>query len=63
MEEILKNYKEKPNKNILEEMSSLKEELDKTKALIINLTHHLDKVEETYNKLNEEIKTRLGDVG
>ena len=61
MEDILKNYKEKPNKNILEEMSSLKEEFDKTKELIINLTHHLDSVEEMYNKLNEEIKTRLGD--
>ena len=61
MEDILKNYKEKPNKNILEEMSSLKEEFDKTKELIINLTHHLDSVEGIYNKLNEEIKTRLGD--
>jgi hypothetical protein len=62
MEKTLKNYKEKANKEILEEMASLKEEFDKTKSLIFNLTHHLDSVEDEYNKLNNEIKTRKGDA-
>ena len=61
MEKILKNYKDKTNKEILEEMVSLKEEFEKTKSLIFNLTHHLDSVENEYNKLNNEIKTRKGD--
>mgnify|MGYP003625767063 CR=1 FL=1 len=62
MEKILKNYKDKTNKEILEEMVSLKEEFEKTKSLIFNLTHHLDSVENEYNKLNNEIKTRKGDA-
>ena len=61
MEKTLENYKDKANKEILEEMVSLKEEFDKTKSLIFNLTHHLDSVENEYNKLNNEIKTRKGD--
>jgi len=61
MEKTLKNYKDKANKKILEEMASLKEEFEKTKSLIFNLTHHLDSVENEYNKLNNEIKTRKGD--
>ena len=56
-----KNYKDLPNNRILDEMSKLNEEFNKTKTLIINLTHHLDKVEKEYNKFNSEIKTRLGD--
>ena len=51
---------DKPNKDILNEMSSLKEEFDKTKSLVINLTHHLDSLEKAYNKLNEEMKKRNG---
>ena len=62
MEKTLKNYKEKANKEILEEMASLKEEFEKTKSLIFNLTHHLDSVENEYNKLNNEIKIRKGDA-
>jgi DNA anti-recombination protein RmuC len=62
MEKTLENYKDKANKEILEEMVSLKEEFDKTKSLIFNLTHHLDSVENEYNKLNNEIKTRKGNA-
>ena len=58
MKENVPNPKNKPNKIILNEMSLLKEEFEKTKALLINLTHHLDNVENSYNKLNEEIKKR-----
>ena len=58
MKENITNPKDKPNKSILNEMSSLKEEFEKTKALLVSLTHHLDEIENSYNKLNEEIKKR-----
>ena len=57
----MKKYKDEPNKNILIEMSKLKEEFDKTKTLVINLTEHLDSVEIRYNLLNNEMKKRKGD--
>ena len=50
--EFFKEYKEKPNKELLDILSSLKNEFDKTKKLIINLTMHLDDVEK--NKLIEK---------
>lgn len=59
--ENLKDYKEKPNKELLEKLFKLKNEFDKTKSLIVNLTYHLDKVEKTYNQINDEMKKRLGD--
>tara|TARA_R110000803_G_scaffold25801_1_gene61566 strand:- start:3995 stop:4183 length:189 start_codon:yes stop_codon:yes gene_type:complete len=61
MEELMKKYKDEPNKNILIEMSKLKEEFDKTKTLVINLTEHLDSVEIRYNLLNNEMKKRNAD--
>lgn len=60
MKNIIKIDSDKPNKDILNEMSLLKEEFDKTKSLLIDLTHHLDNLENTYNKLNEEMKKRNG---
>tara|TARA_B100000287_G_C20232825_1_gene622836 strand:- start:355 stop:540 length:186 start_codon:yes stop_codon:yes gene_type:complete len=61
MEKKIKIDTDKPNKHILNEMSSLKEEFEKTKSLVIRLTHHLDSLENAYNKLNEEMKKRNGD--
>ena len=60
MEKKIKSDIDRPNKQILSDMSSLKEEFEKTKSLVITLTHHLDNVENAYNKLNEEIKKRNG---
>ena len=62
MEKLIKEYKDKPNKVILTEMAKLKEEFDKTKTLVINLTTHLDSVETRYNLLNSEMKKRNGDA-
>lgn len=42
-------------------MVFLKDEFDKTKQLIIDLTMYLDTVEEDYNRLNKEMKKRMGD--
>ena len=59
--ENLKNYKEKPNKELVERLFKLKNEFDKTKSLIVNLTYHLDEVEKIYDEINNEMKKRLGD--
>lgn len=56
-----KNYKNLPNKELLEKMNSLMEEFEKTKKLLLTLTQHLDVVELEYNKLNNEMKKRMGD--
>ena len=41
-------------------MDSLSDEFEKTKNLIISLTHHLDKTEEVYNIFLKEHKKRNG---
>ena len=40
MENEIKTDINKPNKQILNEMTLLKEEFEKTKSLVIKLTHH-----------------------
>ena len=39
----------------------LKEEFDKTKQIIVDLTHHLEDMEKKFNILNDEIKKRKND--
>ena len=54
--EVLKNYKNKSNKDIIFAMDFLNEDFDKTKDLLIKLSKHLDTTEESYYKLLEEFK-------
>ena len=61
MEKKIKVDIDRPSKQILSDMSKLKEEVEKTKSLLITLTHHLDSLESAYNNLNKEIKKRNGD--
>lgn len=56
--EIIKDYKNKSNKDLLTVLDFLYEDFNKTKDLIIKLTHHLDSTEISYNKLLEEINNR-----
>lgn len=58
MKEFFKEYKEKPNKELIEVLNTLKEEFDKTKSLLIELTLHLEDVEKKFNTLNEELNKR-----
>ena len=58
--EIVKDVENTPNKDLLESQKLLYEEFDKTKLLILDLTRHLETVEEYYNLINKEIKRRLG---
>ena len=57
--DILKNYKNKSNKDLSDVMDFLKDDFEKTKELIIKLTYHLDSAEKEYNKIYEEYKKRL----
>ena len=59
IKDIIQNYKNKPNQNLTEVMDYLKDDFDKTKELIIKLTHHLDITEKEYNKIYEEYKKRI----
>jgi hypothetical protein len=56
--EILKDYKNKPNKDLIFVMNFLSKEFDNTKEVIIQLTKKLDKVESTYNKILKEYDDR-----
>ena len=57
--DILKDYKNKSNKNLTEVMDFLQDDFTKTKDLIIKLTYHLDETEKSYNKVYEEFKKRI----
>ena len=57
--EIVKNVKDKPNKDLFESRDILYAEFEKTKDLIIELTRHIDVVQEYYETINAEIGNRL----
>ena len=56
--EIIKDYKEKSNKYLKIAMDFIQEDLTLTKESILKLTHHLDKLENTYNLLYKEYTER-----
>ena len=56
--EIVKDVENKSNKDLQTTLLELNNEFQKTKELIINLTRHLDSVEQLYNKVNDEIEKR-----
>lgn len=55
------NLKNIQNSILETHLEKLSTEFDKTKNNIISLTYHLDTVEELYNKILEEYKTRVND--
>ena len=57
--EIVKNVKDIPNKDLIESRDALMLEFNKTKELIIDLTRHLEAVEQSYETINAEIGKRL----
>ncbi len=58
MSEFFKQYKEKPTKEIVDVMFTLKEEFNKTKDLLIKLTLHIEDIEKKFNMLDNELKKR-----
>jgi hypothetical protein len=56
--EIIKDYKNRSNKDLISVLDFLFEDFNKTKDLLVKLTHHLDSTEISYNKILEEINNR-----
>jgi hypothetical protein len=57
--EIAKDAKNKSNKDLVNTLTELTTEFEKTKDLIVSLTRHLDVVSEMYEKVNTELNKRL----
>jgi hypothetical protein len=55
---IANDYKSHSNKDLIFAMDFIKEDFEKTKESIIKLTHHLDKLENSYNLILNEYETR-----
>lgn len=56
--DIINDIESSPNKDLFSAIELLNEEFENTKQLIIEMTKHLDTVEEYYNKINNEIEKR-----
>jgi len=56
--EIIKDYKNRPNKDLIKALDLLSKEFDFTKNSLIKLSEHLDKVEHTYNTILKEYDGR-----
>ena len=56
--EIINDYKNCSNKDLKLVLDTIQEDFDLTKNAIIDLTHHLDKIEKTYNLILEEYQIR-----
>jgi hypothetical protein len=56
--EIANDVENKSNKDLFLVMDVLTEEFEKTKTLILDLTRHLESVENLYNNVNKEIQKR-----
>jgi len=56
--EFFKEYETRPNKELLDMLTLLKKEFDKTKGTILELSHHLDDVESKFKLIDSEIKKR-----
>ena len=56
---IIKEYKEKSNKDLQLAMDFIQEDFKFTKETLIKLTEHLDKLELTYNTILDEYEKRI----
>ncbi len=56
---VANNSENSSNKDLVEVRDFLIEEYTETKNLIIDLTKHLDGIEELYNKVNDELEKRI----
>lgn len=56
--EISGDVENKSNKDLFSSLEILSTEFEKTKILIVDLTRHLEIVENMYNKINTEIGKR-----
>lgn len=56
--QIIKEHKDRPNRDLKLAMDFIQEDFNMTKESLIKLTHHLDKLENTYNIVHKEYTDR-----
>jgi len=54
----IKDLKNLPNSKLVEHLDKLSIEYEDTKTMVINLTYHLDVIEEMYNSILKEYENR-----
>jgi predicted transcriptional regulator len=55
---VIDDVSNKSNKDLFLTLEQLSNEFENTKQLIIDLTRHLESIEDSYNKVNKEIEKR-----
>lgn len=58
--EIIKDFRNRPNKDLIKAMDLITQDFEYSKNTVINLTKHLDKLESTYNQILREYNSRIG---
>jgi hypothetical protein len=58
--DVINNPSDSSNSDLQLAMDVIKKDFETVKTEIINLTHHLDGLEETYNKILKVYNTRNG---
>jgi stage V sporulation protein SpoVS len=56
--DILKDFKNKPNKDLVFVMDFITEDFELSKKTLIKLTDHIDKLEKSYNLILKEFNNR-----
>jgi hypothetical protein len=56
--DIIREHKDRSNKDLQLAMDFIQEDFNLTKESLVKLTHHLDKLENTYNLLYKEYSER-----
>jgi prefoldin subunit 5 len=56
--DIIKDYKDSSNKELITAMDFINEEFETTKKTLIDLSKHLDFLTETYNSILDEYNKR-----
>lgn len=59
--EIIKEYKDRSNKDLIFVMDFIKKDFDLTKESVLKLTTHLDKLEKTYDMILKEYNNRFNE--
>lgn len=57
--EIISDIQNRSNKDLVQVMDYLGEDFEETKNLIVELTKHLDNIENLYNSVLKEYKKRV----
>ena len=55
---IIKEYKTQSNKDLIFAMEIIQKDFNVTKETLLKLTHHIDKLESTYDLILKEFESR-----